>query len=173
MGRTQASATCRSKDMLDLGVTGPMLRGRRAGGSTRGNRSRYRATTSSTLGPHPAEKRRFFGPLSGPRGTEMRQSARIVRAGAGRNAGRTAHSGRAKVVLPEREEKIEDPSGVADLYFKIVTEGFRVPEGEVVPGDRIASAASWGTTWLAMGHRSRTGCIFTDRASAICRGCPR
>jgi NADH-quinone oxidoreductase subunit D len=61
---------------------------------------------------------------------EMRQSARIVKqAMEGMPEG--AHTADApKVVLPERE-KMKTQMESLIYHFKIVTEGFRVPEGEV------------------------------------------
>ena len=61
---------------------------------------------------------------------EMRQSARIIRqAMEGMPAG--PHTADApKVVLPERE-KMKTQMEALIYHFKIVTEGFRVPEGEV------------------------------------------
>ena len=77
---------------------------------------------------------------------EMRQSARIIKqALEGMPAG-AWKADAPHVVLPDRE-KMKTQMEALIYHFKIVTEGFRVPEGEVLPGDRIAARRSWATTW--------------------------
>ena len=62
---------------------------------------------------------------------EMRESQKIVQAGAGRHARRPGRRRtRRKVVLPDRE-KMKTQMEALIYHFKIVTEGFPVPEGEV------------------------------------------
>ena len=69
---------------------------------------------------------------------EMRQSARIVRqALEGMPEGRW-QADAPHVVLPDRE-KMKTQMEALIYHFKIVTEGFRVPAGRGVPGDRIAA----------------------------------
>ena len=50
------------------------------------------------------------------------------------------------VVLPDRE-KMKTQMEALIYHFKIVTEGFRVPAGEVYPGDRIAARRDRLITW--------------------------
>ena len=61
---------------------------------------------------------------------EMRQSPRSVQAGAGRHAGGRHQADAPQVVLPDRE-KMKTQMEALIYHFKIVTEGFRVPAGEV------------------------------------------
>ena len=56
-------------------------------------------------------------------------------------------------------------------HFKLVTEGFRVPPGEIyypIEGPRGESAASSAPT----ARRSRRGCTCATRASSTCRRAP-
>ena len=74
------------------------------------------------------------------------------------------------VVLPDRE-KMKTQMEALIYHFKIVTEGFRVPEGEVYQviesprGELGYYVVSDGTT------QRRTACICARRVSAICRPC--
>ena len=76
------------------------------------------------------------------------------------------------VVLPDRE-KMKTQMEALIYHFKIVTEGFRVPEGEVLPGDRIAARRDR----LLRGQRRHVAAVprasCARRASAICRRCRR
>ena len=54
-------------------------------------------------------------------------------------------------------------------HFKLVTEGFRVPAGQVYVADRVARAASSACTWSATAAPGRTGCTCATRASSTCR----
>jgi len=116
------------EDMLDLGVTGPMLR---AAGL------QYDARKAEPYSSY--EKFDFEIPTRTEndvyarylvRIEEMRQSARIVKqALEGMPTGRwTADA--PHVVLPERE-KMKTQMEALIYHFKIVTEGFAVPAGEV------------------------------------------
>lgn len=126
--RTKGVGHASLEDMLDLGVSGPMLR---AGGL---NWDIRKAQPYSSY-----EKFSFDVPVRTEsdvyaryqvRVEEMRQSARIAsQALEGMPEGPWAADA-AKVVLPERE-KMKTQMEALIYHFKIVTEGFRVPEGEV------------------------------------------
>jgi NADH-quinone oxidoreductase subunit D len=128
MGRTQNVGHFALDDMLDLGVTGPMIR---AAGLPLDVRK---------MNPYSSyEKFDFEVPTRTEsdvfaryqvRVEEMRQSTRIVRqALEGMPSG--PHTADAPhVVLPERD-KMKTQMEALIYHFKIVTEGFRVPEGEV------------------------------------------
>ena len=47
-------------------------------------------------------------------------------------------------------------------HFKLVTEGFRVPAGQVYVGDRGARAASWACTRSPTAAPGRTGCTTAN-----------
>ena len=128
IGRTRGVGRISIEDMLDLGVTGPMLR---AAGL------QYDARKAEPYSSY--EKFDFEIPTRTEndvyarylvRIEEMRQSARIVKqALEGMPTGRwTADA--PHVVLPERE-KMKTQMEALIYHFKIVTEGFRVPAGEV------------------------------------------
>jgi len=128
IGRTRGVGRISIEDMLDLGVTGPMLR---AAGL------QYDARKAEPYSSY--EKFDFEIPTRTEndvyarylvRIEEMRQSARIVKqALEGMPVGRwTADA--PHVVLPERE-KMKTQMEALIYHFKIVTEGFRVPAGEV------------------------------------------
>ena len=102
---------------------------------------------------------------------EMRQSARIVKqALEGMPAG-PWQADAPHVVLPDRE-KMKTQMEALIYHFKIVTEGFRVPAGEVLSGDRIAARRDR----LLRGERRhiqslpRASC--GRRASATCKSLP-
>ena len=128
IGRTRGVGYMTIEDMLDLGVTGPMLR---AAGL------KWDARKSEPYSSY--EKFDFEVPTRTEgdvyarylvRIEEMRQSARIVKqALEGMPDGRwTADA--PHVVLPDRE-KMKTQMEALIYHFKIVTEGFRVPAGEV------------------------------------------
>src|SRR5579864_3029750 len=127
-GRTKGVGFLSLEDMLDLGVTGPMLR---AAGL------QYDARKAQPYSSY--EKFDFEIPTRTEndvyarylvRIEEMRQSARIIKqALEGMPEGRwTADA--PHVVLPDRE-KMKTQMEALIYHFKIVTEGFAVPAGEV------------------------------------------
>ena len=59
-----------------------------------------------------------------------------------------------KVVLPPREELHTSMESLIH-HFKIVTEGYRVPEGEVYVGDRVAARRDRAATSSRTAARSR------------------
>jgi NADH-quinone oxidoreductase subunit D len=128
IGRTQGVGRFPLEDMLDLGVTGPMLR---AAGL------KYDARKAQPYSSY--EKFDFEVPTRTEndvyarylvRIEEMRQSARIIKqALEGMPEGHwTADA--PHVVLPDRD-KMKTQMEALIYHFKIVTEGFRVPTGEV------------------------------------------
>ena len=128
IGRTRGVGVMTLEDMLDLGVTGPMLR---AGGL------KIDARKDEPYSSY--EKFDFEVPTRTEsdvyaryqvRMEEMRQSVCIVRqAMDGMPAGPWKAENQ-HVVLPDRE-KMKTQMEALIYHFKIVTEGFRVPEGEV------------------------------------------
>jgi NADH-quinone oxidoreductase subunit D len=128
MGRTQGVGYMALEDMLDLGITGPMVR---AAGLPLDARKMqpYSSYEKFDFQVPTREESDVFARYQ-VRVEEMRQSARIVRqALEGMPEG--PHTADApKVVLPERE-KMKTQMESLIYHFKIVTEGFRVSEGEV------------------------------------------
>ena len=128
MGRTQGIGYMSLEDMLDLGVTGPMLR---AGGMPVDARKQQPYSSYEKFDfeiPTRAESDVFA--RYQVRVEEMRQSARIVKQAMEGMPEGPYTADAPKVVLPERE-KMKTQMESLIYHFKIVTEGFRVPEGEV------------------------------------------
>jgi NADH-quinone oxidoreductase subunit D len=128
IGRTQGVGTLPVEDMLDLGVTGPMLRA--AGLKFDVRKARPYSSYEKFDFEIPTRTENDVYARYLVRIEEMRQSARIVKqALEGMPEGRwTADA--PHVVLPERE-KMKTEMEALIYHFKIVTEGFRVPAGEV------------------------------------------
>jgi len=125
--RTQGVGFCPLEDLLDLGVTGPMIRAAGVAWDVRKNEpySSYDKfdfeICTRTENDVYARYRVRLG--------EMRQSARIIKqALAGMPEG-AWQADSPKIVLPERE-KMKTQMEALIHHFKIVTEGFRVPAGE-------------------------------------------
>jgi NADH-quinone oxidoreductase subunit D len=128
IGRTRGIGYMSIEDMLDLGITGPMLR---AAGL------QYDARKSQPYSSY--EKFDFEIPTKTEgdvyaryqvRIEEMRQSARIVKQALEGMPGGRWTADAPHVVLPDRE-KMKTQMEALIYHFKIVTEGFRVPAGEV------------------------------------------
>jgi NADH-quinone oxidoreductase subunit D len=128
IGRTQGIGRFPLEDMLDLGVTGPMLR-------AAGLKLDVRKTEPYTS----YEKFDFEVPTRTEndvygrylvRIEEMRQSTRIIRQAMEGMPPGPWKADSPHVVLPDRE-KMKTQMEALIYHFKIVTEGFRVPEGEV------------------------------------------
>jgi NADH-quinone oxidoreductase subunit D len=128
IGRTRGVGFISVEDMLDLGVTGPMLRAAGIAWDARKNQpySSY-------------EKFDFEVPIRTEndvyaryqvRVEEMRQSARIIKQALEGMPEGPWKAEDPHVVLPDRE-KMKTQMEALIYHFKIVTEGFRVPEGEV------------------------------------------
>ncbi|MBI1789295.1 MAG: NADH-quinone oxidoreductase subunit D [Acidobacteria bacterium] len=128
IGRTRGVGKMTLEDMLDLGITGPMLRA--AGLKQDARKDQPYSSYDKFDFEIPTRVESDVYARYQVRIEEMRQSARIVtQALEGMPEG--PHTADApKVVLPERE-KMKTQMEALIYHFKIVTEGFRVPEGEV------------------------------------------
>ncbi len=128
IGRTRGVGYISMEDMLDLGVTGPMLRA--AGLKWDARKSEPYSSYEKFDFEIPTRTEGDVYARYMIRIEEMRQSARIVKqALEGMPEGRwTADA--PHVVLPDRE-KMKTQMEALIYHFKIVTEGFRVPAGEV------------------------------------------
>ncbi|MBZ5591298.1 MAG: NADH dehydrogenase (quinone) subunit D [Acidobacteriia bacterium] len=128
IGRTKGVGFISLEDMLDWGVTGPMLRAAGLKWDTRKTQPYSSYDKFDFEVPTRTENDVYARYLV--RIEEMRQSARIIQqALAGMPDGRwTADA--PHVVLPDRE-KMKTQMEALIYHFKIVTEGFRVPAGEV------------------------------------------
>jgi NADH-quinone oxidoreductase subunit D len=128
MGRTRGVGYMSLEDMLDLGVTGPMLR---AGGLKWDCRKSQPYSSYDKFDfeiPTQAESDVYA--RYQVRIEEMRQSARIVKQALEGMPGGRWTADAPHVVLPDRE-KMKTQMEALIYHFKIVTEGFRVPAGEV------------------------------------------
>ena len=127
--RTQGVGAISLEDAIDLGMTGPTLRAcglawdiRKAEPYTGYDRFDFEIPTLTAGDVYS----RYLVRIA-----EMRQSVRIVeQALDGMPAGRVIAEAQG-VVLPDRE-KMKTQMEALIYHFKIVTEGFRVPAGEVV-----------------------------------------
>ena len=128
IGRTKGVGFISLEDMLDLGVTGPMIRGAGLKWDARKDQPYSGYDEFDFEVPTRPENDVYARYLV--RVEEMRQSARIVKqAVEGMPAG-PWHADAPHVVLPSRE-KMKTQMESLIYHFKIVTEGYRVPEGEV------------------------------------------
>src|SRR5579864_7595305 len=127
-GRTKGVGFLSLEDMLDLGITGPMLRAAGLKWDTRKTEPYSSYDKFDFEVPTRTENDVYARYLV--RIEEMRQSARIIKqALEGMPEGRwTADA--PHVVLPDRE-KMKTQMEALIYHFKIVTEGFAVPAGEV------------------------------------------
>src|SRR5438445_3515333 len=128
IGRTKGVGRISIEDMLDLGVTGPMLRA--AGLQWDARKSEPYSSYEKFDFEVPTRTENDVYARYLVRIEEMRQSARIIKqALEGMPEGRFAADAPG-IVLPDRE-KMKTQMEALIYHFKIVTEGFRVPEGEV------------------------------------------
>src|SRR6202046_5046628 len=127
-GRTKGIGYIPLEDMIDLGVTGPMLRAAGLKIDIRKDAPYSSYEKFDFEVPTRTENDVFSRYLV--RIEEMRQSAKIIsQALEGMPSG--SHQADAPgIVLPDRE-KMKTQMEALIYHFKIVTEGFRVPEGEV------------------------------------------
>ena len=167
----------RSTGCLALGVTGPVLR---AAGLPLGpaqDRCRTAATrrTTSTCRRRPTAD--CWGRYE-VRVAEMRESLKIIeQAWTGCEPGPVMVAdkkiawpaqlavgrGRAWATRSSTSRKIMGQSMESLIHhFKLVTEGFRVPPGQVYVGDRVARAASWACTWSPTAARGRYRVHFRE-----------
>jgi NADH-quinone oxidoreductase subunit D len=128
MGRTQGIGYMSLDDMLDLGVTGPMLRA--AGLAIDARKQEPYSSYEKFDFEIPTQTESDVFARYQVRLEEMRQSTRIVKQALEGMPEGPHTSDAPKVVLPERE-KMKTQMESLIYHFKIVTEGFRVPEGEV------------------------------------------
>jgi NADH-quinone oxidoreductase subunit D len=128
VGRTKGVGYISLEDMLDLGVTGPMLRAAGLAIDARKD-SPYTSYEKFDFKIPTRTENDVFARYQ-VRLEEMRESCKIIRqAMEGMPSG--SHQADAPgIVLPDRE-KMKTQMESLIFHFKIVTEGFRVPEGEV------------------------------------------
>ena len=128
IGRTRGVGVMALEDMLDLGVTGPMLRA--AGLKTDARKDEPYSSYEKFDFEVPTRTESDVYARYQVRMEEMRQSVRIVRQAMDGMPSGPWKAEDQHVVLPDRE-KMKTQMEALIYHFKIVTEGFRVPEGEV------------------------------------------
>jgi len=128
MGRTQGVGRISLEDMLDLGVTGPMLRAAGLKIDARKDEPYSSYEKFDFEVPVRTENDVFARYLV--RIEEMRESTKIVRQAMDGMPEGPWKADDQHVVLPDRE-KMKTQMEALIYHFKIVTEGFRVPAGEV------------------------------------------
>jgi len=128
IGRTRGIGWMSMEDMLDLGVTGPMLRAAGLKWDARKDQPYTSYEKFDFEVPTRTEGDVYARYLV--RIEEMRQSARIVKQALEGMPGGRWTADAPHVVLPDRE-KMKTQMEALIYHFKIVTEGFRVPAGEV------------------------------------------
>jgi NADH-quinone oxidoreductase subunit D len=128
LGRTKGIGHISLEDMLDLGVTGPMLRA--AGLKIDARKDAPYTSYEKFDFEVPTRTENDVFARYQVRIEEMRQSARIVRQALDGMPEGPWKADDQHVVLPDRE-KMKTQMEALIYHFKIVTEGFRVPEGEV------------------------------------------
>jgi NADH-quinone oxidoreductase subunit D len=128
MGRTQGVGRISLEDMLDLGVTGPMLRA--AGLKIDARKDEPYSSYEKFDFEVPVRTEGDVFARYQVRIEEMRQSARIVRQAMDGMPEGPWKADDQHVVLPDRD-KMKTQMEALIYHFKIVTEGFRVPAGEV------------------------------------------
>ncbi len=126
--RTQGVAALALEDLLDLGVTGPLIRA--AGLDWDIRKSEPYSSYEKFEFEVPTRTAGDVFARYQVRIEEMRQSARIVRQALDGMPEGPFQAAAPGVVLPERE-KMKTQMEALIYHFKIVTEGFRVPAGEV------------------------------------------
>ena len=128
MRRTQGVGFISLEDMLDLGITGPMIRG--AGLKWDARKNEPYSSYDKFDFQIPTRTGNDVYSRYQVRMEEFRQSARIVKQALEGMPGGPWQANAPKIVLPERE-KMKTQMEALIYHFKIVTEGFRVPAGEV------------------------------------------
>ncbi|MEO8099996.1 MAG: NADH dehydrogenase (quinone) subunit D [Acidobacteriota bacterium] len=126
--RTKGVGFISVEDMLDLGITGPMLRGAGVNWDARKNEpySSYEKFDFKV----PVETTNDVWARYRVRIQEMRESAKIIMQALEGMPEGPIQADAPHVVLPQRE-KMKTQMEALIYHFKIVTEGFRVPAGEV------------------------------------------
>jgi len=126
--RTKGVGAIALEDMLELGVTGPMLRA--AGLTIDARKDEPYSSYEKFDFEVPTRTENDIFARYQVRVEEMRQSARIVKQALEGMPSGPWKAEDQHVVLPDRE-KMKTQMEALIYHFKIVTEGFRVPEGEV------------------------------------------
>jgi len=126
--RTRGVGQISLEDMLDLGVTGPMLRA--AGLKTDARKDEPYSSYDQFDFEVPTRTENDVYARYQVRVEEMRQSARIIKQAVEGMPSGPWKADDPHVVLPDRE-KMKTQMEALIYHFKIITEGFRVPEGEV------------------------------------------
>ena len=128
MGRTKGVGYISLEDMIDLGVTGPMLRAaglsldiRKDAPYSSYEKFDFKVPTSTTNDVFTRYQMRL---------EEMRESTKIIRQAMDGMPSGSHQADAPGIVLPDRE-KMKTQMEALIYHFKIVTEGFRVPAGEV------------------------------------------
>ena len=126
--RTKGVGYISLEDMLDLGVTGPMLRGAGLALDCRktepySSYDKFNFNVATQTGNDVYARYRV-------RLQEMRESAKIITQALEGMPSGPYQADAPHVVLPDRE-KMKTQMEALIYHFKIVTEGFRVPAGEV------------------------------------------
>ncbi|HTB16344.1 MAG TPA: NADH dehydrogenase (quinone) subunit D [Bryobacteraceae bacterium] len=126
--RTKGVGYISLEDMLDLGVTGPMLRGAGLALDCRktepySSYEKFNFNVATQTGNDVYSRYRV-------RLQEMRESAKIITQALEGMPSGPYQADAPHVVLPDRE-KMKTQMEALIYHFKIVTEGFRVPAGEV------------------------------------------
>jgi NADH-quinone oxidoreductase subunit D len=128
IGRTRGVGYFSLEDMLDLGITGPMLRA--AGLKIDARKDEPYSSYEKFEFEVPTRTESDVYARYLVRLLEMRESAKIVRQAMDGMPSGDWKAADQHVVLPDRE-KMKTQMEALIYHFKIVTEGFRVPEGEV------------------------------------------
>ena len=128
MRRTQGVGIAPLEDLLDLGVTGPMIRA--AGVKWDIRKDEPYSSYDQFDFEVPTRTENDVYARYRVRLEEMRQSARIIKQALEGMPEGAWQADAPKIVLPERE-KMKTQMEALIYHFKIVTEGFRVPAGEV------------------------------------------
>jgi NADH-quinone oxidoreductase subunit D len=128
MNRTRGVGAIPVDIMIDLGVTGPMLRA--AGIKTDARKDAPHSSYDKFDFEVPTRTGNDVYARYEVRMEEMRQSVRIVRQALDGMPSGPWQADAPHVLLPDRE-KMKTQMESLIYHFKIVTEGFRVPEGEV------------------------------------------
>jgi NADH-quinone oxidoreductase subunit D len=126
--RTKGVGIAPLEDLLDLGVTGPMIRA--AGMKWDIRKDEPYSSYDQFDFEVPTRTENDVYARYRVRLEEMRQSARIIKQALEGMPEGAWQADAPKIVLPERE-KMKTQMEALIYHFKIVTEGFRVPAGEV------------------------------------------
>jgi len=128
MGRTKGIGFISLEDMLDLGVTGPMLRAAGLAVDVRKDAPYSGYEKFDFKVPTRTDNDVFSRYMV--RIEEMRESQKIIKQALEGMPSGSHQADAPGIVLPDRE-KMKTQMEALIYHFKIVTEGFRVPEGEV------------------------------------------